>query len=298
MLKMRPSARLRVATSSISVSLSATTFSRTTSSAGAPLSSTTTWAPATPARSSMMSWRKPLRRVTVPTRPTLASGFSTASSVTRTVSATGRPLTSCASSAYSNSVTLPRRHSRSQVVGGRCAALAAALHAQTTSSSPTIVLFFTSFPSIARVTAPDDLAADDSTTRTPLYNPGAPMRRQSTRFEKGDLMRRAGGIVSVIGLAAAIALATPFDSPFGLAQGTPAARAQQGGTPAAAAAQRYTTWQSYAGGAHSSQYSALDQINRQNVAKLQVAWTYPVTGNSIFNPVVVDGVMYVPVGGG
>ena len=95
MLKMSPSARLRVATSSISVSLSATTFSRTTSITGAPLSSTTTWAPATPARSSMMSWRKPRRRVTVPTRPTFASGFSTASSVTRSVSATGRPLTSC-----------------------------------------------------------------------------------------------------------------------------------------------------------------------------------------------------------
>ena len=119
MLKMSPSARLRVATSSISVSLSATTFSRTTSSTGAPLSSTTTWAPATPARSSMMSWRKPRRRVTVPTRPTFASGFSTASSVTRSVSATGRPLTSCFSSAYSSCVTLPRRHSRSQVAGGR-----------------------------------------------------------------------------------------------------------------------------------------------------------------------------------
>ena len=42
MLKISPSARLRVATSSISVNLSATTFSRTTNSTGAPVSSTTT----------------------------------------------------------------------------------------------------------------------------------------------------------------------------------------------------------------------------------------------------------------
>jgi glucose dehydrogenase len=99
-------------------------------------------------------------------------------------------------------------------------------------------------------------------------------------------MRRAGGIVSLTGIVVAIALATL------------AGEARQGGTGPAAAAQRYTTWQSYAGGAHSSQYSALDQINTKNVAKLQVAWSYPITGNSIFNPVVVDGVMYASVGGG
>ena len=31
----------------------------------------------------------------------------------------------------------------------------------------------------------------------------------------------------------------------------------------------------YAGGSHSSQFTALDQINKDNVSKLQVAWTYP-----------------------
>jgi quinoprotein glucose dehydrogenase len=98
-------------------------------------------------------------------------------------------------------------------------------------------------------------------------------------------MRRAGGIVWLAGIAVAIALVTSVDSPSGLAQGR-------------LEAQQYTTWQSYAGGARSSQYSALDQINRQNVAKLQVAWSYPVTGSSIFNPVVIDGVMYAPAGGG
>ena len=119
-------------------------------------------------------------------------------------------------------------------------------------------------------------------------------------------MRRAGGIVSLTGIALAIA---SFDSPFGLAQDRLAAQLRpfdsrlalaQGGpaNTSRASAKPYTTWQSYAGGAHSSQYSALDQINKKNVAKLQVAWSVPIAGNSIFNPVVVDGVMYATVGGG
>jgi quinoprotein glucose dehydrogenase len=98
-------------------------------------------------------------------------------------------------------------------------------------------------------------------------------------------MRRAGVITLLAGSAVAIALATP------------AGQSQPAGT-SRGAAKPYTTWQSYAGGGHSSQYSALDQINRNNVATLQVAWSYPITGNSIFNPVVIDGVMYAPVGGG
>ena len=55
----------------------------------------------------------------------------------------------------------------------------------------------------------------------------------------------------------------------------------------------YTTWTAYQGGAHSSQYSALDQINKSNVSQLEVAWTYPVAGNITFNPIVIDNVMYV-----
>jgi glucose dehydrogenase len=104
-------------------------------------------------------------------------------------------------------------------------------------------------------------------------------------------MQRVGGVVSLTGLAVAIALATLFfDSPFGLAQGRLAGQSRQANT-VRASAKPYTTWQSYAGGAHSSQYSALDQINKKNVAKLLVAWSYPIAGASIFNPVVVDGVM-------
>src|SRR5436190_4446063 len=98
-------------------------------------------------------------------------------------------------------------------------------------------------------------------------------------------MHRVRGIVSLTGLVVAIALATLA----GQSRQTSTGRAP---------AKPYTTWQSYAGGAHSSQYSALDQINRKNVATLQIAWSVPIAGASIFNPVVVDGVMYAPVGGG
>jgi glucose dehydrogenase len=63
------------------------------------------------------------------------------------------------------------------------------------------------------------------------------------------------------------------------------------------AARPYTTWSTYGGGVHSSQYSALDQINRSNVSQLEVVWTFPVTGTVIFNPLVVDGVLYLQASG-
>jgi len=60
-------------------------------------------------------------------------------------------------------------------------------------------------------------------------------------------------------------------------------------------AQDHTTWRDYAGGADSAQYSALDQINRSNVARLQLAWRYSIGDNKkySFNPVIVDDTMFV-----
>jgi len=54
-------------------------------------------------------------------------------------------------------------------------------------------------------------------------------------------------------------------------------------------------WDSYLGAGDSSQYSALKQIDRSNVARLDVAWTYPAGDGAPprFNPLVVNGVMYV-----
>ncbi|MGB3795489.1 MAG: PQQ-binding-like beta-propeller repeat protein, partial [Alteraurantiacibacter sp.] len=54
------------------------------------------------------------------------------------------------------------------------------------------------------------------------------------------------------------------------------------------------------GGADSSQYSSLAQIDRSNVGELEVAWEFP-TGEGmppLFNPVVAGGRMYVMSGAG
>jgi glucose dehydrogenase len=60
--------------------------------------------------------------------------------------------------------------------------------------------------------------------------------------------------------------------------------------------QPYTTWSEYGGASDSMQYSALTQITKANVSRLEQAWFFPVPdkkGNFGFNPIVVDGVMYL-----
>lgn len=55
-------------------------------------------------------------------------------------------------------------------------------------------------------------------------------------------------------------------------------------------------WPVYHGDPGGSHYSPLDQINRSNVKRLEVAWTWRAgdSGNTIeCNPIIVDGVMYV-----
>jgi quinoprotein glucose dehydrogenase len=60
----------------------------------------------------------------------------------------------------------------------------------------------------------------------------------------------------------------------------------------------YQSWPSNGGGADSIRYSRLAQINRDNVSKLQVAWTYE-TGDSEkgsemqCNPILAHGILYV-----
>jgi quinoprotein glucose dehydrogenase len=64
-----------------------------------------------------------------------------------------------------------------------------------------------------------------------------------------------------------------------------------------AAADPHREWTVYGGGADSIRYSALNQINRNNISRLAVAWTYD-TGDAFHdsemecNPIVVDGVLY------
>jgi quinate dehydrogenase (quinone) len=56
-------------------------------------------------------------------------------------------------------------------------------------------------------------------------------------------------------------------------------------------AQPAREWRDYAGGPDSSRFVAATQITKANVARLQVAWTYP-DGDTDFNPLVVRDVIY------
>src|SRR3978361_2131419 len=59
--------------------------------------------------------------------------------------------------------------------------------------------------------------------------------------------------------------------------------------------QNHKTWRDYGAGPDSSHFIALDQIDKSNVSQLQVAWVYPTADNHayLFNPIVVDNIMYV-----
>jgi quinoprotein glucose dehydrogenase len=62
----------------------------------------------------------------------------------------------------------------------------------------------------------------------------------------------------------------------------------------------YNNWSRSHGNDANTKYSPLDQINRENVKSLKVAWTYHSkdgTGNLQCNPIVVNGVMYAPTAG-
>jgi len=72
--------------------------------------------------------------------------------------------------------------------------------------------------------------------------------------------------------------------------------AAQRGTSAPPEEPSYLTWSDYGGTADSAQYSSLTQINKGNVSRLEQAWFYHAPGPGgrfSFNPLVVDGVMYV-----
>jgi quinoprotein glucose dehydrogenase len=83
-----------------------------------------------------------------------------------------------------------------------------------------------------------------------------------------------------------------------LSGGLLARQTTQGKAAAQPAAKPHTTWKDYGGGPDSSQYSALTQIDKSNVTTLQVAWKYPIDATALFNPIVVDGTMYVKAKGG
>jgi quinoprotein glucose dehydrogenase len=58
-----------------------------------------------------------------------------------------------------------------------------------------------------------------------------------------------------------------------------------------AADQNPRDWRDYGGDPANSRFITLKQINKSNVSRLQVAWTYPY-GETGFNPIVARGVVY------
>ncbi|MEO7319028.1 MAG: PQQ-binding-like beta-propeller repeat protein, partial [Chthoniobacteraceae bacterium] len=65
-------------------------------------------------------------------------------------------------------------------------------------------------------------------------------------------------------------------------------------------AESYRHWTRSLGGPTSNRFSALEQINKTNVATLELAWTYNSgdgSANVQCNPIVVDGVMFAPTAG-
>src|SRR5262249_18318208 len=60
---------------------------------------------------------------------------------------------------------------------------------------------------------------------------------------------------------------------------------------------QYHEWRMFGGGAENIHYSTLDQINRDNVHQLEVAWRFDsgdeFPGSEMqCNPIIIDGVMY------
>ena len=65
-------------------------------------------------------------------------------------------------------------------------------------------------------------------------------------------------------------------------------------SPQAAPAAGQRDWPAYGGGPADTRYSPLDQINRENVQNLEVAWTYDTgeKGGLETSPIVIDGALY------
>ena len=101
----------------------------------------------------------------------------------------------------------------------------------------------------------------------------------SSRIAKPEWVAAAGAAVAWVG-ALSLAAQTPR---------TPAPAA-----PARAAAGPSQGWPGYGGGPAQIRYSSLTQINKTNVSKLAVAWTYDTgeAGAMQTQPIVVDDVLY------
>src|SRR6201987_851944 len=67
-------------------------------------------------------------------------------------------------------------------------------------------------------------------------------------------------------------------------------------TSARTSSEPYSCWSDYGGSPDSMSYSSINQINKNNVSGLKQVWFLPApgpVGRFSFNPLVIDGVMYV-----
>jgi quinoprotein glucose dehydrogenase len=78
------------------------------------------------------------------------------------------------------------------------------------------------------------------------------------------------------------------------AQGAAQMAAQEAAPAAANASRDHRSWPTVGGGPEGMRYSSLDQITRENVKQLAVAWTFDSgeEGGLQTSPIVVDGVLY------
>jgi quinoprotein glucose dehydrogenase len=90
-----------------------------------------------------------------------------------------------------------------------------------------------------------------------------------------------------------LAAAVPFIGGFAIAASKQIG-ASQADAPRPATRESYRGWASYGGTPDQIRYSSLAQINRSNVKRLEVAWTYDSgeTGGLQTQPIVVDGILY------
>ena len=111
-------------------------------------------------------------------------------------------------------------------------------------------------------------------------------KNEATKMTKSTCMLRSGLFYRSLLFASGILLLPACSEP-------PKNRA------VAATQTPYNQWADYAGSSDSSQYSSLDQINKNNVSQLEVAWTFP-TGKGPLrgSPLVVDNLIFVTANGG
>ena len=101
-----------------------------------------------------------------------------------------------------------------------------------------------------------------------------------TTSARGGASLRSWALAPLVSAACVLAGCAPATPP------PPAAKAAPGQFD-------FEGWDQNGGGVDSSQYSSLKEIDKTNVGRLTVAWTYPSDEAYLFNPLIVNGTMYV-----